>query len=351
VTSGFLKVILSLTIKMREKRKVFLIKYRWITKPVTVFIFSLLAIGTSLFLYIHSYLRVNEAFRDFVQKRNMDPSAFYDTETWVMILILSLLVAIIVAGVIIIFVYYQKVIQLYRMQQNFINGFTHELKTPIASLQLFIDTFSKHELSREQQSKYLKYMKRDTERLADNVHQILNLARIEEKKYEAHWQVGDLKDFIEGWIEKTRYWEEEADVLVSCDEKNASFVVKYDLNILPLVFMNLVNNAFIYNNSERPQIQIKIKLRGTHVLISLEDNGVGIAHAQQKNIFKKFYQIGKSGKGSGIGLYLVQTVMKFHKGQVRVYSQGPGHGSTFILQFPLVIEKEAQPLGTSHYAK
>jgi two-component system phosphate regulon sensor histidine kinase PhoR len=308
-----------------------------------------LAIGTSLFLYIHSYLRVSEAFRDFVEKRNMDPSAFLDTQTWVMILILSLLVAIIVAGVIIIFVYYQKVIQLYRMQQNFINGFTHELKTPIASLQLFLETFSKHELSKEQQTKYLKFMKRDTERLADNVHQILNLARIEEKKYEAQWQVGELKEVLEVWLKKTSYWEEEADIQLITDD-NSEFKIKYDLNILPLVFMNLVNNAFIYNNSEKPQVRIHLKKRGSSVLVSFEDNGVGIARAQQKNVFKKFYQIKKSGKGSGIGLYLVQTVMKFHKGQVKIFSEGEGQGSTFMLQFPLVSKAEEEQLQVGIYA-
>jgi len=310
-----------------------LIRYRWITNPVTVFIFSLAAIGTSLWLYIHSYLQVSDAFNDFVRKRNLDPSPLLQTETWVMILIVSILVALIVIGVVVIFIYYQKVIQLYRMQQNFINGFTHELKTPIASLRLFLDTFSKHKLDEESQKKYLNYMIRDTERLSDNVNQILNLARIEDKKYEPVWETGTIKTFIQQWLDKTSYWREDADVFIKeCEE--GPFIVKYDVNLIPLVFMNLVNNALIHNNSSRPKVEITLKKQGKMILVSFKDNGIGITRAEEKKVFRKFYQVRKAGKGSGIGLYLVQTVMKFHKGHVKLYSEGVGTGTTFILSFP-----------------
>jgi len=324
-----------------------MIRYRWITNPVTVFIFSLLALGTSLFLYIHSYLRVNKAFSDFVKKRNLDPTPFLETETWVMILIVSVLVALIVAGVVIIFVYYQKMIQLYRMQQNFINGFTHELKTPIASLRLFLDTFSRHDLKKEDQDKYIRYMIRDTERLSDNVNQILNLARIEDKKYDAIWEVGPIDKFLNQWIKKNSYWSEEADVTLEFPEGNESkekLLVKYDVNLIPLVFMNLINNALIYNHSERAKIVISFKRQGRNTLIFFKDNGVGISKAHQKMVFRKFYQIGKTGKGSGIGLYLVQTVMRFHRGLVKVYSEGEGGGSTFILHFPEALAEDGGEL-------
>ncbi len=313
-----------------------MIRYRWITNPVTVFIFSLVALGTSLWLYIHSYLRVNDAFKEFVRKRNLDPSPLLETETWVMILIVSILVALILIGVIIIFVYYQKMIQLYRMQQNFINGFTHELKTPIASLRIFLDTFSRHELDQETKTKYLGYMIRDTERLSDNVNQILNLARIEDKKYEPVWEVGNLSNFISSWVEKTSYWSEDADVILQkCTDSEDDLIVKYDVNLIPLVFTNLVNNAIIHNNKDRVKIEIKVQRQGKFVMASFKDNGIGIPKAEAKKVFRKFYQVGKAGKGSGIGLYLVQTVMRFHKGQVRLFSEGDDRGTTFILYFPL----------------
>lgn len=254
-----------------------------------------------------------------------------------MILIVSILVTLIVIGIVIIFVYYQKMIQLYRMQQNFINGFTHELKTPITSLRLFLDTFSRHNLDEEAQKKYLGYMIRDTERLSVNVNQILNLARLEDKKYEPNWEVGNVALFLKDWLEKSNHWSEEADVSLIVEDEDFSdpeLFVKYDVNLLPLVFMNLVNNALIYNQSDRPKVDIKVSKKGKNILVSFTDNGIGIPKAYAKKVFLKFFQVGKAGKGSGIGLYLVQTVMKFHRGNVGLFSEGEGEGSTFLLTFP-----------------
>ncbi len=280
---------------------------------------------------------MNNAFREFVEKRNLDPDSFLDTQTWVMILILSLLVTLIIVGVVLIFIYYQKMIQLYRMQQNFINGFTHELKTPIASLRLFLDTFEKHDLSRDQQKKYLSYMIRDTERLSDNVIQILNLARIEDKKYEATWQESSLYNFMQEWLEKISYLKADADIELKAPAPETSqALVRFEPNLIPLVFMNLVNNAIIYNTSSRPQLEISFSLEKNNLLVLFKDNGIGIAPSEQKKVFKKFYQVRKSGKGSGIGLYLVQTVMKFHKGNVNVSENDNKSGSTFVLKFPVV---------------
>src|SRR5690606_13373912 len=93
----------------------------WLLRPVTIFVCSLVALGTSLYLYISSYLRVNDAFATFVRKHNLDARVLLDSQTWVTILILSILVGSIILGFTLVFVYYQKLIQLYRMQQNFIN--------------------------------------------------------------------------------------------------------------------------------------------------------------------------------------------------------------------------------------
>lgn len=94
-------------------------------------------------------------------------------------------------------------IQLYRLQQNFINGFTHELKTPIASLQLFLETFSRHELERTEQLRYLEYMKRDTKRLSDNVNRILQLGRLEARDVKAEFRDEDVVSVINDFIKNT----------------------------------------------------------------------------------------------------------------------------------------------------
>jgi signal transduction histidine kinase len=194
-----------------------------------------------------------------------------------------------------------------------------------------------HKLDEEAQKKYLGYMIRDTERLSVNVNQILNLARLEDKKYEPSWEIGNIVSFLKEWVEKSNHWSEEADVVLVNDKEDFSdpgLFVKYDKNLLPLVFMNLVNNALIYNQSDRPKIEIKVSKKEKNIVVGFSDNGIGIPNAYAKKVFLKFYQVAKTGKGSGIGLYLVQTVMRFHRGNVGLYSKGEGEGSTFLLTFP-----------------
>lgn len=318
-----------------------MLKSRWWFHPLTIFILSLLALGTSLFLYINSYLRVNEAFEQFIKKHNFNPSSIYDSETWVMILILSVLVACIIMGMVLIFVYYQKVIILYRQQQNFINGFTHELKTPVASLRLFLDTFSKHELTREQQLKYLNFMRRDTERLSDNVNLILNLGKIEDKDELEEAVNTDLSFFITEFLQKSPHLFE--DISIEFDnrvEGPVFFPINKDM--MEMLFMNMVTNAIRYNESEPRKLEIIMRRTDKFIEIVFKDNGIGINKSEQKKIFKKFYQVGKTAKGSGLGLYFVGQIVKLHRGTIRVFSEGLGKGSSFIIELPRKYEMKGQ---------
>ncbi len=306
-----------------------MIKSRWFYHPLFIFIFSLLALGSSLIVYIRSYLRVHAALEEVVLKYNLNSKIMLDSETWVLILILSLLVAVILAGLLIIYIYYQKMIQLYRLQQNFINGFTHELKTPIASLQLFLETFSRHELPREEQVKYLDYMKRDTKRLSDNVSRILNLGRLEDRNFKADFNRQDLVSLIENFIQNTPHLFEDGKVVFHSDTKQV--LLPIDKALFEMLLMNLITNAFIYNKSKEKLVEIELHLSGKNIVLDFRDNGIGLERSQAKKIFKKFYQVGKSTKGSGLGLYIVQNIARLHKGDIEAISMGPGAGSVFRL--------------------
>ncbi len=163
-------------------------RFKWFYHPVFIFVFSIVALAASLALYIYWYIEVSAGLKAVIEKYNLDPSQFLEVQTWVVILVLSILVAIILAGVFLIFIYNQKTWQLYRMQRNFINSFTHELKTPVTSLKLYLETFAKHELPREDRLRYVGFMIQDVDRLLDNINRILELARIESGSY--------LKEFV-----------------------------------------------------------------------------------------------------------------------------------------------------------
>lgn len=307
-------------------------KSSWLLRPVTIFVFSLLALGTSLYLYISSYLRVNDAFAMFVRKHNLDARQLLDSHTWITILVLSILVGSIILGFSLVFTYYQKLIQLYRMQQNFISGFTHELKTPIASIRLFLDTFARHDLPREEALKYIGFMRKDTDRLATNVDQILNLAKIEEKKYEPNFTRLDLNNVLSDIVAKTNL--AESGRVINFEKHPLPLNVQVDPPLFEMMIMNLINNAFVYNNDDDKRLDIHLDVTGKNIVISFTDNGVGLDTTELKKIFRKFYQVGKTSKGSGLGLYLVSVVAKLHHGHVEATSPGIGAGSTFQLSLP-----------------
>ena len=308
-----------------------MIKSRWFYHPLFVFIFSLLALALSLLLYIRSYLQVNEALQQVVLKYNLNDKQMFQGETWVLILTLSLLVSVILAGLLIIYIYYQKMIQLYRLQQNFINGFTHELKTPIASLQLFLETFSRHELERSEQLRYLEYMKRDTKRLADNVNRILQLGRLEDRNVKADFRDEDVVSIINDFIKNTPHLFDEGEVLF--DSHLESYFMQIDFALFEMLLMNLVTNAFIYNKSSEKIVTIKLEVIGKNLVMDISDNGVGIDKIELKKIFKKFYQVGKTTKGSGLGLYIVSSITKLHRGEITAFSDGIDKGTTFRIIF------------------
>lgn len=302
--------------------------------PVTVFVLTLVALITSLYLYIDSYIRVNNKFGDFIKNSGLPHDQFKSPETWIMILTLSILVTLILVGFIIIFVYYQKNIQLFRMQQNFFNGFTHELKTPIASLRIFIDTFTNHELPRAKQVEILSLMRIDTDRLQENVDQILNLAKIEDRSFKPELLKIDLIPFLEDFISKQSHILNGAHIKINQQTEQMS--IFFDKRLLEIVLMNILTNAINHNMRENGDKKIDInfeKLNDVFIDMKIQDNGHGIKKDKLKEIFKKFYQIGKTAKGSGLGLYITSQIMKIHRGRIFATSDGLTEGTTFHLIF------------------
>ena len=309
----------------------------WLFHPILIFVFSVIALATSLALYIYWYVEVSAGLQAVVRKFNLDPTQFLELKTWVVVLVLCLLVGIILVGIFIIFVYYQKTVQLYRMQHNFINNFTHELKTPVTSLQLFLETLSKYELSRSDQLRYINYMIQDVSRLTDNINRILNLARIESKGFRGEFIRSDLVQVVEGFCQNNRHLF--GDSRISVDNPSGrTYYYRINPSLFEMLLMNLVTNAIKYNAAEGARIDIRFVPQKKHLHICFEDNGIGIEKAKIKKIFKKFYQIGRatdmSAKGSGLGLHLVQNIARIHSGRVTAASRGPNQGSVFTLALP-----------------
>jgi two-component system, OmpR family, phosphate regulon sensor histidine kinase PhoR len=309
----------------------------WFFHPIFVFVFSIIALSLSLVLYIYWYVEASAGLMALARHYQLDPKQFLNAQTWVVILVLSVLMAIILAGTIIVFVYGQKMVRLYRLQHDFINNFTHELKTPVTSMKLYLETFLKHDLQREEQIKYIHYMLQDADRLSSNINRILNLARIETKTYSGEFVHADLVQTVEQFQQNNAHLFQNCDIRIH-NPSGASFPYFVNLPLFEILLMNLVTNCIKYNKSERPSLDIRFITQKQKIHICFEDNGIGIKKSDIKKIFKKFYQVDQSDsmtiKGSGLGLYLVQNIARIHNGKVIVKAREGGDGSVFTVILP-----------------
>ncbi len=319
---------------------------KWFIHPIFVFILSTAALAISLFLYIYWYIGISAGLKSVIARYRLDANQFFEAQTWVVILSLSLLVAVILAGILIIFVYNLKTLQLYRLQHTFINNFTHELKTPVTSLKLYLETFVKHELPREEQLRYITFMLQDTERLSGNINSILNLARIESKLPEEESTPVDLVQTIRQFITNNRHLFPDAEICVE-DPSNGPIIYPIISPLFEMLLMNLLSNAIKYNASPIPRVDISFAREDRFLMIRFRDNGIGILKEERKKIFRKFYR-GRSDdripvSGSGIGLYLVQQIARLHHGRIAADSEGTDKGSVFTLILPW-----GKPEGNDH---
>lgn len=310
---------------------------RWFFHPILIFVFSIGAVVLSLFLYIYWYVEVSKGLKNVIEKANLDPDQVLASQTWLVILVLSILVGIILLGLFIIFVYNQKTLQLYRLQRNFINNFTHELKTPVTSLKLYLETFHKYELPREDQLKYIKYMVQDADRLSNNINRILNMAKVESKTYGGKFNTEDLVRVVARFYKNNRHIFGNSEINIH-HPSEGSYAYLINHSIFEVLLMNLFTNAIKYNESEVPRLDVYFERSGKDLCIRFEDNGMGIPKPEIKKIFKKFYQVGRSddmsAKGTGLGLYLVESIARVHKGKVTAQSKEGGKGSVFTVMLP-----------------
>lgn len=310
---------------------------KWFLHPILIFISSIVAVALSLILYIYWYMEASTGLEKVIQKANLDPDQVLASQTWVVILVLSVLVGIILMGIFTIFVYNQKTFQLYRLQRNFINNFTHELKTPVTSLKLYLETFRKYELPREDQIKYIGYMVHDADRLSNNINRILNMAKVESKTYGGKFVIEDLVQVAQQFYEKNRHLFGGSEIIIQ-NPTGRSFPYRINRSLFNILLMNIFTNAIKYNDSEIPRLDIVFDPKARDLHIRFEDNGIGLPRPEFKKIFKKFYQIGRSddmtAKGTGLGLYLVETIARIHRGKIAAESKGEGKGSVFSLILP-----------------
>ena len=223
--------------------------------------------------------------------------------------------------------------ELAQQQQNFLLSVTHELKSPIASTKLQLQTLQKHELNREKQKEILTNAINDTERLNNLVENILLAAKIENNVYLLHKEKYNLSEYItEGMNQTIESFHYKQKVVLSIEP---NIYMDIDRTNFPSIILNLFENAVKYSAPDST-ITVSLKKQNQKIILSVADEGAGISDKEKATIFKKFYRAGneetRKTKGTGLGLYIVDYLVKQHNGIITVKNNTP-EGSVFEVVF------------------
>jgi len=222
----------------------------------------------------------------------------------------------------------------------FINAVTHELKTPITSIRLYLETLKTRDVSDTRRGEFYDIMLADSDRLLQTVEQVLRAGRASHRQRRAESSVIDLGQTVRECLELIRLRYnlngEALRYVESLDGGGAR--VEGDQDELRAAVSNLLDNAVKYSDKEVQVLVEVAALDAKRVSVRVADRGVGIPPAQLKRIFNRFYRVQgsfmKRFKGTGLGLFIVRSVIERHGGRVFAESEGLGHGSTFTIQLP-----------------
>ncbi len=296
--------------------------------PIYILIITIASIAGAIWVSIYSSLEFDERLDLAIQQLSRSNKILEEGYSWTPFIFLIFLFIITIVGLSLIFVYYQKSQNLYRLQENFISNFTHELKTPVASIKLYLETFKKRDLKRDQQLEFIDFMLRDTDRLHKNIEQILQTSKVEGKKEVFEMEDLEINSFIKEFLERSRHL---FNGIVSFESKESqSIYSRVNKELFESALLNLISNGLKYNDSNSPEVVIKIEASyGTYKII-IADNGIGIDKKNLRKVFKKFYRVSNKQKGTGLGLYLVKQIVEIHKGKIDVESGK--EGTQFIIE-------------------
>ncbi len=247
----------------------------------------------------------------------------------------------IIAGVILNTIFLVREIRRNEQQDSFLNAVTHELKTPITSIRLYLETLQKHDLDERQRGEFYQVMLEDTQRLIGTVEQVLRAARVVQKNallLRSEVAVGPLvQEAME--LARSRHHLSPAAMDWAQDGRPAEqLTLMGDREELFTALSNVLDNAVKYSPVD-PSIRIAVVTPDLkHVQIRVRDNGVGIPRVELKRVFKRFYRVLTPGpaqvKGSGLGLFIVRAIARRHGGDARAESDGPGRGTTVTIELP-----------------
>jgi two-component system, OmpR family, sensor histidine kinase SenX3 len=272
----------------------------------------------------------------------------------------GILFLVIIAGLVLNTIFLVREIRRNEQHDSFINAVTHELKTPIASIRLYLQTLQRREVSEEQRRDFYELMLLDTNRLLHTVEQVLKAGEAAHRKSSPQRLPVEFNLLVRECLElaRTRHHLQETDLqyreLLSIEtaalptsvttqsestpHNGTPALVLGDPEELRTAVSNLLDNAVKYSPNG-VHISVELEARNEkRVVLRVRDDGVGIPEHELKRIFKRFYRVTQRSlsqvKGTGLGLFIVRSIARKHGGRVFAQSDGTGKGTTVTLELP-----------------
>ena len=249
-----------------------------------------------------------------------------------------LLVIMIMCGVTLNTIFLVREIRRNEQHDAFINAVTHELKTPVASIRLYLETLQSRPVDDAKRNEFYRIMLDDSDRLLTTIEQVLRTGRVGSTFHKLNLARIDLDELVSACVERVRTLHGvSADALTY--QPGAPAAVLGDLDEVRAAVTNLIDNAVKYSGNLVKVTVETFQVDEKFVAVRVKDEGPGIPKSELNRVFRRFYRvpgpIASRVKGTGLGLYIVRSVAKRHGGRAWAESEGPGRGSTFALQLPI----------------
>ena len=253
--------------------------------------------------------------------------------------------ALIIAGMIVNTTFLLREIRRSEQHDSFINAVTHELKTPVASIRLHLETLQRRDLPEAQKQEFYRLMLSDTDRLADTVEQVLRAGRAGDRKAGREKSAVDFRQLVRECMDAARtrhHLPLEALHYEEAPANGAGLRVLGSGEDLRTAVFNVLDNAIKYSG-DRVDVRVRLNVPDEkRIVLSVQDHGVGIPPDDMKSIFKRFYRVSHRSlahvKGTGLGLFIVKSIAQKHGGRVFAESAGEGQGTTITMELPRSVE-------------
>lgn len=264
------------------------------------------------------------------------------TLRWVVYFFGTVLFLLLLGGLGLMIVLLVREVRLNERQSNFVSAVTHELKTPVASLRLYLDTLELREVPDQRRREFYHTMREDLDRLNATINNVLNAAMYTDRPVVEPRPL-DLVRLVRRAVELTRTRHQLAKDAVTLSAPE-SLTVRGDTTALETAVLNLLDNAVKYSK-EKVKIEVDLALTvAGEARLRVRDHGIGMSRAHLRFVFNRFYRIGsevrRSRTGTGLGLFIVKSVVKAHKGTIAAESPGADKGATFTITLPGVMTAE-----------